>query len=101
MADITKCTGGHCKFKEECHRFVAPASERQSYFPNPPFFVMEDGERHDCEHFWGVNGMTREYAKWYLNNKEQILAEDELRHDMNFKYAAARNPDDLIMDDGE
>lgn len=97
MPDITKCTGEQCKFKEHCHRFVVPSNGyRQSYFANPPFFVMEDGKSHDCEYFWGTDKMTREYARWWLNNKEEIQAKDELMRDLNFKHSVARNPDDYI-----
>lgn len=101
MPDIAKCTGGDCKLKEHCHRFVVPPNEfRQSYFANPPFFIMEDG-RHDCENFWGENGMTREHARWWLNNKEEIQARDELMRDLNFKHAVARNLDDFIADNND
>lgn len=102
MPDIAKCTGGDCRLKEHCHRFIVPPDEyRQSYLANPPFFIKEDGKSHDCDHFWGTNSMTRQHAVWWLNNKEEIQANDELMRDLNFKHAAARNPDDLIMDDGE
>jgi hypothetical protein len=36
MADISMCKGGDCKQKEQCYRFKAPPSMRQSYFLNPP-----------------------------------------------------------------
>jgi hypothetical protein len=46
MADITMCTGDGCPLKENCYRFTAEKSERQSYFFTPPF----DGKT--CEVYW-------------------------------------------------
>ena len=47
MADITMCTGDGCPLKENCYRFTAEKSKRQSYFFTPPF----DGKI--CEMYWG------------------------------------------------
>lgn len=56
MADITMCNGDitpfdsdvkiDCPYKARCHRCLAYASERQSYFVTPPY---KDGY---CENFW-------------------------------------------------
>lgn len=54
MPDITCCTGGKCPKKEECYRFRAVPSERQSYFVEPPW------ERwHRCDFFWKVEAGDR------------------------------------------
>jgi hypothetical protein len=48
MADISKCKGKGCPFKEKCYRFVAPANEfRQSYFREP-----FDKKTNKCEYLW-------------------------------------------------
>jgi hypothetical protein len=49
MSDITKCRAEGCKKKRSCYRFLAPASEYQSYFMHPP--VKEDGT---CNQYWEV-----------------------------------------------
>lgn len=36
MPDITLCHGGDCPQKEQCYRFTASPSMRQSYFAEPP-----------------------------------------------------------------
>jgi hypothetical protein len=37
MPDITLCTGEGCPLKDECYRYKAKPSERQSYFERPPY----------------------------------------------------------------
>jgi hypothetical protein len=32
-----------------------------------------------------INEPRRKYEQWYKENEERILAEDQLRHDMQFK----------------
>lgn len=49
MPDIAMCGGGDCPVKENCWRYIAPASHWQSYFEDPPF--TEEG----CNYFWDVN----------------------------------------------
>ncbi len=49
MADITKCYGYDCPFKEGCYRFMAKSEEYQSYFLEPP---IKDGK---CDMYWGEN----------------------------------------------
>jgi hypothetical protein len=51
MSDITKCKGEGCNKKRSCYRFLAPASEYQSYFMESP--VKEDGT---CSQYWEVKG---------------------------------------------
>lgn len=51
MSDITKCSGKGCKKKRSCYRFLAPASEYQSWWMEVP--VKEDGT---CNHYWEVKG---------------------------------------------
>jgi hypothetical protein len=36
------------------------------------------------------------YREWWEANKERILEEDELRHNMNMKYRVAENPDAFL-----
>lgn len=47
MPDIAKCWGGDCPVKENCFRYTAKPSDRQSYFVNPPY---ENGK---CVYYWG------------------------------------------------
>lgn len=47
MPDIAKCWGGDCPLKENCLRYTAKPSERQTYFATPP---LKDGK---CDFFWG------------------------------------------------
>ena len=35
----------------------------------------------------------RRFEEWYKQNKERILAEDQLRHDMQFKSAYTKQGD--------
>ena len=50
MADITKCTGKGCEFKNKCYRFTAKDSfQMQSYFTIPP---IKNGK---CDMYWGEN----------------------------------------------
>ena len=49
MADITKCSGLLCPYKETCYRYTAKANEYQSYFTNPP---IKDNK---CDLYWGKN----------------------------------------------
>lgn len=48
-ADITKCYGYDCPFKEKCYRFTAKNDEYQSYFLEPP---IKEGK---CDMYWGEN----------------------------------------------
>jgi hypothetical protein len=48
MADITKCSGEGCPLKNECYRFLATDSYRQSYFMTAPY----NQETKECEHLW-------------------------------------------------
>lgn len=45
MTDITKCVNETCPMKDSCWRYIAPASEHQSYAE----FKWKDGK---CEHYW-------------------------------------------------
>lgn len=49
MSDIAMCKGGECPIRENCWRYIAPASRWQSYIETPPF--TEEG----CDYFWDVN----------------------------------------------
>ena len=49
MPDIAMCKGGECPIRENCWRYIAPASRWQSYIETPPF--TEEG----CDYFWDVN----------------------------------------------
>jgi hypothetical protein len=49
MPDIAMCSGGECPIKENCWRYMAPASRWQSYFAAPP--CDEEG----CDYFWDMN----------------------------------------------
>jgi hypothetical protein len=48
MADIDKCIGTDCPYKETCYRYTATPNEYQSYL-NPP---IKDGK---CDMYWGEN----------------------------------------------
>lgn len=48
MADITKCKGEGCPFKERCYRFTAKGAYYQSYFQFPPI------KGKVCEYYWEV-----------------------------------------------
>ena len=60
MADITMCKGSKglisCPLKDECYRFKAKASERQSMFAN----LVYNFEEETCEYFWKINGIKDE-----------------------------------------
>lgn len=49
MPDIAMCEGGECPVRENCWRYMAPASHWQSYFGTPPY--NEEG----CDYFWDMN----------------------------------------------
>ena len=49
MDDTAMCKGDDCPIKEDCWRFMAPASRWQSYLATPPF--TEEG----CDYFWDMN----------------------------------------------
>lgn len=58
MADITKCSGKDCPFKEVCYRYTATANEfRQSFFVEPP---IKNGE---CDEFWSNKKETKSDKK--------------------------------------
>jgi hypothetical protein len=38
-----------------------------------------------------INEPRRKYEQWWEQNKERILAEDQLRHDMQFKSKFIQN----------
>ena len=40
-----------------------------------------------------INEPRRKYEQWWEQNKERILAEDQLRHDMQFKTAYIKQGD--------
>jgi hypothetical protein len=40
-----------------------------------------------------VNEPRRKFEQWWEQNKERILAEDQLNHDMQFKSAYAKQGD--------
>ncbi len=71
MADITKCSGKGCERKEECFRFTANPSERQTYFATPP---LKEGK---CDFFWGE---VRESIMKQLEDivKNQNKSDDKL-----------------------
>jgi hypothetical protein len=48
MADITMCRGDGCGLKDDCYRYLAKASERQSFFVKPP------AKNGSCEYYWKV-----------------------------------------------
>lgn len=52
MADITKCTGLDCPFKDHCYRYTAEKGHYQTYFANPP---IKDGK---CDMYWGENAQS-------------------------------------------
>ncbi len=55
MADISKCKGTKCPFKEKCHRHTATDSQYQSYLCTPP--IHDEGAEPDkCEMFWDNTG---------------------------------------------
>jgi hypothetical protein len=49
MPDITMCDGGGCTIKDFCYRHMAKASERQSFFIEPPYKKKMDGT--DCKYY--------------------------------------------------
>lgn len=53
MADITKCMGDNCPFKETCYRFKAVSNEyQQAYFIVPPYKRDPETDKVECEHYW-------------------------------------------------
>jgi hypothetical protein len=46
MPDITMCQDEECPRRIDCYRYVAVASERQSYFVESP----REGD--ECNYFW-------------------------------------------------
>lgn len=38
-----------------------------------------------------INEPRRKYEQWWEQNKERILAEDQLKHDMQFKSSYAKH----------
>lgn len=51
MADISKCSGISCPFKETCYRFTSPSNEfRQAWYDYVP--VKEEGKL-KCDSYWG------------------------------------------------
>lgn len=48
MADITKCDGRDCPYKEHCRRYKAVEDLWQPYFVGSP--ITLDG---DCDEYWG------------------------------------------------
>ena len=40
-----------------------------------------------------INEPRRKYEQWWEQNKERILAEDQLNHDMQFKSSYAKHGD--------
>lgn len=58
MADVTKCDGDNCPFKERCHRFTVPANPNwQSFFSETPINISKEPDL--CEMFWD-NGEENE-----------------------------------------
>lgn len=49
--DITMCEGTNCPVSTKCHRFMAKAGMRQSYFADVPGEI-KDG-KFTCDYFWG------------------------------------------------
>lgn len=49
MTDITMCPGHNCPKRDNCRRYTAEPSARQSYFFSTPW----DGVR--CEFYWPMN----------------------------------------------
>ena len=51
MTDITKCNGKlneiPCPLKQDCWRYNAPCSQRQSFFMNAPY----DEQKKECPEF--------------------------------------------------
>lgn len=46
MADITMCRDDRCPHRQDCYRYLAPASENQAWFAE----LVRDGD--DCRYFW-------------------------------------------------
>jgi len=51
--------------------------------------VRNEIERHAMDNDEGYHS-NNEYQQWWDQNKERILAEDKLNHDMQFKSAYAK-----------
>ena len=49
--DITMCQGTNCPVSTKCHRFMAKAGMRQSYFADVPGEI-KDG-KFTCSYYWG------------------------------------------------
>ncbi len=62
MPDITMCKGDHCPAKNNCYRFRAIPSERQSVFAELPF----DDRLGVCDSFDDI----KHYNKIYLRELE-------------------------------
>ena len=46
MADITKCQGRNCEYKETCYRYTAKVSLWQSW--------SDFDQLKDCEYYWKI-----------------------------------------------
>jgi len=57
MSDITKCNSEDCPVRDECYRYTAKPSDRQSYFSTPPLkrSVIDGKNIVTCEFYWGDN----------------------------------------------
>jgi len=47
MPDISMCAGNNCELKDNCWRYKATPSYRQSWFATPPFESI-----FECDYFW-------------------------------------------------
>lgn len=56
MADITKCSGEGCPFKENCYRYTAPEGYWQSYFMKTPYSDIMNA----CMHLWPIKEESKE-----------------------------------------
>jgi hypothetical protein len=50
MPDLAMCKGGGCPMRDNCYRFTATPSGRQSYMP-PPLIKLADG-RVRCDYLY-------------------------------------------------
>jgi len=48
VTDICKCSGKGCPKAKLCHRTVAPAGVRQTFFMVPPL----DRDTLECDYYW-------------------------------------------------
>jgi hypothetical protein len=69
MPDITMCSGDGCPLKDECFRYTATPSPRQSYFVKAPF--KKENGKVMCDHFWESDMELKHpsYRQWKKANE--------------------------------